>query len=196
MPIIVKGIGFDSAMKFAEQQSGERAVREALERLGFTHGISYAQGRGSHETIELRYAADAWETVFQLAGGETKEPERSYFQRMGRFIATTNLSSIYRGVLQLIGSPSMMAKRVPMLWKTYFPGVRVESDTSAIKEGRYEDRVYGFEGTKHIGPMAEGWLHYAFNLVGAKDLSVNEAATVRGEYAAPGPLAYTIKWRP
>jgi hypothetical protein len=182
-------------MKFAEQQSGERVVREALDRLGYQRGVSYPQSRLAHETIQLSHAAAAWDAVFELCGGDKKEPERSYFQRMGRFIATTNLSSIYRGVLQLIGSPPMMAKRVPMLWKTYFPGVRVESNISGIKSGRYEDRVYGFEGTKHIGPMAEGWLHYAFSLVGAKDLQVNEEATVRGESSTAGPLAYFIKWR-
>lgn len=195
MPIIVKGIGFDSAMKFAEQQSGERVVRDALEQLGRELHVDYSEKRLSHQTLELGHAAAAWDAVYRLGGEAKQEPERSYFQRMGKFIATTNLSSIYRGVLQLIGSPTMMAKRVPMLWQTYFPGVRVESDVREVKSGRYEDRVYGFEGVKHIGPMAEGWLHYAFTLVGAKELKVNEAAAARGEQSTPGALSYRIEWR-
>src|SRR5438105_2994091 len=169
MPLVVKSVGFNSAMTFAERESSERGVHDALERLARERGVSYAERKLTSGSIELAAASAAWHAVYELAGGTKKEPARSYFQRMGRFIAVSNLSSIYRGVLQLIGSPTMMAKRVPMLWQTYFPGVRVESDISEIKIGRYRDRVYGFEGHPYIGAVAEGWLHYAFDLVGAKE---------------------------
>jgi hypothetical protein len=194
MAIIVKGIGFDSAMRFAERESGERAVREALERLGRERGVAYQDIRNPHGTMPLEDGAAAWQAVYELAA--SRETARSYFQRMGRFIATTNLSSVYRGVLQLIGSPAMMAKRIPTLWRTYFPGVQVEPNICDPKAGRYEDRIYGFAGTRHIGPMAEGWFLYAFNLVGAKDLIVNEEATAKGDQAPAGALVYRISWRP
>src|SRR5262245_29024286 len=193
MPVVVKGVGFDSAMRFAERESGERAVREVLERLGREQGVSYPERRLTSATVELRHAAAAWHAVYELAGG--KESMRSYFQRMGRFIAVANLSSIYRGVLQLLGAPAMMAKRTPQLWQTYFPGARVETSTAELKSGRFQHLVYGFEGIPYIGPMAEGWLLYAFALVGARDLSVNEEATARGERAAQGPLRFQIAWR-
>jgi hypothetical protein len=194
MPILVKGIGFDAVMRFAERESGERAVYEALERLGKERGVAYSELRSTHGSAPLADGEAAWHAVFQLSGG--KETARSYFRRVGRYIAISNLSTVYRGVLQLIGSPSMMAKRIPTLWQTYFPGVQVESNISQIKIGRYEDRVYGFSGVRYIGAMAEGWLHYAFDLVGAKDLTVNEESTARGELAPSGALAYRIEWRP
>jgi hypothetical protein len=195
MAIHVKGVGFDSAMRFAERESGEQAVQQVLDALGRQQNISYPEQRLPSSLVPLPLAAAAWTAVYELASSKTKEPSRSYFQRMGRFVAIANLSGVYRGLLQSLGSPTMLAKRTAMMWQTYFPGAVVECDNATIKDGRHEFVVYGFEGVPFIGAIAEGWNFYTFDLVGARDLVVIEAATERGDFAADGPLRYAIRWR-
>jgi hypothetical protein len=196
MPIVVKGVGFDAGMRFAEEQCGARAVADALAELGRRRGIVYPEQRVASALLALPAAAAAWQEVYLLAGGEQREPARSFFQRMGRFIAVHNLGGVYRGLLQFFGSPALLARRTSTMWQTYFPGVAVELDNARLKEGEHAHRVRGFEGVPFIGAMGEGWMFYAFELVGARELSVAEAATARGELVSAGPLEYTVRWCP
>ena len=165
---LVKGIGLDAAMTYAEVEFGEAAVAEALGRLEGEFG-SFTHHRLPGALVPLEVAASAWMAVAELHPGNVEE-RHAFFRKMGVFIADTNLNGIYKSLMALLANPDRLSKRIPQLWTTYFRGLEIELDLSEVKSGRVLHEVRGFGGAPHIGEMAEGWLVYAFELVGGRDV--------------------------
>jgi hypothetical protein len=115
---------------------------------------------------------------------------------MGKFIAISNLNGVYRSLLELLGSPSRLSDRLPSLWQMYFPGVTVDIDISTLEKGRSRHEVRGFAGTAYMAAMGEGWIAYAYDLVGGNDVTVNEEAMAAGRMQSGESLRFTAHWRP
>lgn len=188
----VKGVGLNSAMEFAEQRLGALPVRQALAALEAEHG-DYSVHRLAGSMVPLETARAAWMAVAALHGGRPRE-RRVFFQEMGVHIAESNLNGIYKTLLSLLGSPERLAKRVPSLWHTYFRGLSVSVEYDPRIAGRVDFEVVGFDGSPHIGEMAEGWCRYAFELVGGREVVAFEHSLDAGA-ASPGPIMnFTVHW--
>jgi hypothetical protein len=92
-------------------------------------------------------------------------------------------------------SPERLAKRITGLWKTYFRGLEIKLDLSELKRGIARTSVVGFGSAPHIGEMAEGWLKYAFELCGGRDVTVYEEALELGMPSPDAQMNFTIRWR-
>ena len=189
----MKGVGFNSAMEFAEQELGYSVVRERLELLGGLHG-DFEVLRLPGSLVPLAAAAAAWVAMDDLRGG-SKDERRTFFQRMGVHIADSNLNGVYKTLLALMANPERLAKRIPSLWKTYFRGLSIEVDLDHLKQGLVSTSVTGFGAAPHIGEMAEGWLQFAFELVGGKDVRVFEERLEVGDDAPGRVMRFQISWQ-
>ena len=190
---LVKGTGLHSAMTFAENELGKGVVQRALKELEPVHG-EYQHHRLPGALNPLPTAAAAWMAVSDIKGGSVAE-RRAFFQRMGVYIADTNLHGIYKTLLALIVNPHRLAKRVPQLWSTYFRGLTVQMNFDEIKSGCLRFEVEGFGGAPHIGEMAEGWLAFAFELVGGEEVEAKEDALEAGEPHPGRTMGFQVKWR-
>ncbi|MEM7160317.1 MAG: hypothetical protein AAF799_46195 [Myxococcota bacterium] len=190
---LVKGTGLNSAMIFAENELGQSVVGRALKDLEPTHG-EYQHHRLPGALNPLPTAAAAWVAVSDLHGGSIAE-RRVFFQKMGVYIADTNLHGIYKTLLSLIVNPQRLAKRVPQLWSTYFRGLTVRMDFDDVRSGKLRFDVDGFGGAPHIGEMAEGWLAFAFGLVGGEEVVATEEALEAGRPHPGTTMRYHVSWR-
>ena len=144
--------------------------------------------------VPLRTAAAAWAAASELHGGSPQE-RREFFQRMGVHIADTNLNGLYKAMMSLLVNPERLAKRIPVLWKSYFRGLKHTMDLSQLDSGICRTTVEGFGAAPHIGEMAEGWVAYAFRMVGGEEVVAYEEALEGGE-ANPGlVMKFHIQWR-
>jgi hypothetical protein len=192
---IVKGIGFNTAMLYAERDLGEAAVGKMLKALADEHRVAIGEMRLPSSEVPLAFAQRAWDGVAKLTNIQKHAELRAYFQDMGKFIAISNLNGVYRSLLALLGSPSRLSRRLPSLWQMYFPGVTVDVDVSAVAEGRARHEVHGFGGAPYVAAMGEGWIAYAYGLVGGKNVTVNEEAMAAGRMQSGESLRYTATWR-
>lgn len=188
----VKGVGFNSAMEFAERELGRSEVIKMLEELGDTPG-EYELYRITNALVPLDKAARGWMAVAKLHGGDRAEL-REFFQRMGVHIADSNLRGVYKTLMAFMVSPQRLAKLIPSLWKTYFRGLEIKLDLSELDSGIARTSVIGFGGAPHIGEMAEGWLAYAFDLCGALHPTAFEQALELGKSRPDKQMDYTIRW--
>jgi hypothetical protein len=192
----VKGTGFNTAMLYAERGLGEAAVGNMLKALADEHRVALGEMRLPSSEVPLAFAERAWDGVAKLTKLEKHAELRAYFQDMGKFIAVSNLNGVYRSLLALLGSPSRLSRRLPSLWHMYFPGVTVDIDVSALAEGRARHEVHGFAGAAYVAAMGEGWIAYAYDLVGGKDVTVNEEAMAAGRMQSGESLRFAARWRP
>jgi hypothetical protein len=192
----VKGTGFNAAMQYAERSLGEAAVGKMLGALGEEHGVSVTELRLPSSLVPLALAERAWDGVAQLTGRRSPTELRAFFQDMGKFIAVSNLNGVYRSLLSLLGSPARLSRRLPSLWQMYFPGVTVDLDLAALATGTASHQVHGFAGAAYIAAMGEGWIAYAYDLVGGKDVAVSEEAMAAGRLKSGETLRFNVRWRP
>ena len=188
----VKGVGFNSAMEFAERELGRQEMLRRLEALG-DEPNEFELYRISNALVPLERAARGWAAAAELHGGSRAEL-REFFQRMGVHIADSNLRGVYKTLMAFMVSPERLAKLIPGLWKTYFRGLEVKLDLSELDKGVARTSVIGFGGAPHIGEMAEGWIAYAFDLVGAINVQVYEEALELGRSRPDKQMDYTIRW--
>jgi hypothetical protein len=191
----VKGTGFNTAMVYAERGLGEEAVGNMLAALGKEHGVAVAEMRLPSSLVPLAFAERAWDGVAKLTALKSADELRTYFQDMGKFIAVSNLNGVYRSLLALLGSPSRLSRRLPTLWQMYFPGVTVDVDVSGLDGGTASHEVHGFGGAAYVAAMGEGWIAYAYGLVGGKDVVVNEEAMAAGRLKSGETLRFEARWR-
>ena len=153
---LVKGTGLHSAMTFAENELGKGVVQRALKELEPVHG-EYQHHRLPGALNPLPTAAAAWMAVSDIKGGSIAE-RRAFFQRMGVYIADTNLHGIYKTLLALIVNPHRLAKRVPQLWSTYFRGLTVQMNFDEIKSGclRFEVEGLPIGGQAQVELLSHG----------------------------------------
>jgi hypothetical protein len=195
----VKGVGFNSAMEFAERELGRQEMRRRLEELGSEpneyelHRITNALVPITNALVPLDRAARGWAAAAELHGG-TQAELREFFQRMGVHIADSNLRGVYKTLMAFMVSPERLAKLIPSLWKTYFRGLEVKLDLSDLDKGIARTSVVGFGGAPHIGEMAEGWIAYAFDLVGALNVQAYEESLELGRAYPDEQMDYTIRW--
>jgi hypothetical protein len=192
----VKGTGFNTAMLYAERGFGEAAVGNMLKPLADEHRVAIGEMRLPSSEVPLAFAERAWEGVAKLTKLQKHAELRAYFQDMGKFIAVSNLNGVYRSLLALLGSPSRLSRRLPSLWQMYFPGVTVDVDVSALADGRSRHEVHGFGGAAYVAAMGEGWIAYAYGLVGGKDVTVHEEAMAAGRMQSGESLRFAARWRP
>jgi hypothetical protein len=192
----VKGTGFNAAMQYAERSVGGAAVGTMLSALGEAHGMSVTELRLPSSLVPLSFAERAWDGVAKLTRLESPAELRTYFQDMGKFIAVSNLNGVYRSLLSLLGSPARLSRRMPSLWQMYFPGVTVDNDVAALTTGTASHEVHGFSGAAYVAAMGEGWIAYAYNLVGGKEVAVSEEAMAAGRLKSGETLRFRARWRP
>jgi hypothetical protein len=185
----VKGTGFGSSVSFIKRSLAERwpELEAALS----------APARAAGENV----LASSWLDVSLLAeyyvgyarlgcSGDPRLVQQS-FNKLGRFIAMDNLSTVYRFVLKVL-SPTQFLSLLPTLWNTYFQGLQIAvEEERGVKRGRCT--VRGLERLPYIHLAAVGWMEYGFEITGAESHDISERAWLEGRNAAPA-LVFDIRW--
>jgi hypothetical protein len=185
----VKGTGFGSSVSFIK--------RSLASRWPELEGSLSPAARAAGENV----LASSWLDVALLAqyytgyarlgcSGDPRLVEQS-FNRLGRFIAMDNLSTVYRFVLKVLSPPQFLSL-LPTLWNTYFQGLQIAiEEERGVKRGRCT--VRGLEGLPYIHLAAVGWMEYGFEITGATSHDIRERAWLEGRNAAPA-LVFDIRW--
>lgn len=189
---LVKGTGVLSTVRWIRDVYGDTVFRTMLDRV-------------SKETAKIMktpmatdwYPARIIDEVWTVQSRTTHPDDPAGFEKelisQGQFIAEDNLSSVMKVMLIFISSPEQMFHRLEKFWDSYFDGIGVHLDDSALDDHKGVCEVTSLGGVRHIAPIACGWIAYGFGKVGAKDVEVSEKGYRSGQIAAD-PLRFEISW--
>jgi hypothetical protein len=185
----VKGTGFGSSVSFIKTTLAGRwpqldASLSAAARAAGEKALASSW-------IDLRLLAEYYTGFARLSCGDDRQALAATFNKLGRFIAQDNLSTVYRFVLKVL-SPSQFLSLLPTLWDTYFHGLGIE-----VQEERARKRglcmVRGLEALPYINLAAVGWMEYGFEITGATHHDVTERCWREGRASSP-ILTFDISW--
>lgn len=186
----MKGSGIRSVLLYVEQAHGVGAVAHVLEGLprtalpgpgGFLVANYYDVSTLAH--IWDRYAALVSPTI-------DLDVLDADFRKMGAFVADNTVATVYKLLLTIV-TPDTLIARLPSLWGTYFEAPEVSVALLGPRRGRCI--VQGVKHLPFIGPVAAGWIEYAFARVGATTSSVIETGWDAGD-VRPRIPTFTITW--
>jgi len=147
------------------------------------------------EWYPASHISEIWSAVGRIAHPGDSDGFARALGELGRFVASDNLSTVFRVLIALIGTPEQMFRSVDRFWGQYFQGVRVDNDESELDARRGTSRVYGLGEVQYLAPVACAWLALGFEKVGARRIKVTEEAfSERGEIAAD-PLVFRLDWQ-
>jgi hypothetical protein len=185
----VKGTGFGSSVSFIKTTLGARwpQLESSLSAGARTAGEKSL----ASSWIDLRLLAEYYTGFARLSCGDDRPALAAAFNKLGRFIAQDNLSTVYRFVLKVL-SPGQFLSLLPTLWDTYFHGLGVE-----VQEERQRKRglctVRGLEALPYINLAAVGWMEYGFEITGATSHDISERTWREGRATSP-VLVFDISW--
>jgi hypothetical protein len=185
----VKGTGFGSSVSFIKTN----LARRWPELEGSLSPAARAAGDQALASswIELSLLAEYYTGFARLTCGDDRRAAAQAFNRLGRFIAQDNLSTVYRFVLKVL-SPGQFLSLLPTLWNTYFQGLEVK-----VEEDRERRRglcsVQGLERLPFINLAAVGWMEYGFEITGAAEHDISERSWIEGRNTSP-TLLFDIRW--
>jgi hypothetical protein len=185
----VKGTGFGSSVSFIKTSMAQRWPE--LESSLSAGAKAAADKALASSWIDLPLLSEYYSGFARLTCGDERQALGGAFNRMGRFIAQDNLSTVYRFVLKVL-SPGQFLSLLPTLWNTYFQGLEVKVDE---ERGRRRGlcSVRGLERLPYINLAAIGWMEYGFEITGAAQHDISERSWLEGRSSAP-TLVFDIRW--
>lgn len=117
---------------------------------------------------------------------------RKLLATCGEWIALESANTFLKLVMKLM-NPTRFANKLPSLWERDMSKGGFDVDLSDVEKKilRFELRDIG--GFDHIGAVTEGWIRFAMNAMGEKNVDVK----VEGwSLATPGPdrVKYEVTW--
>ena len=189
-----KGTGLMSSANWIRKTYG----KETFDRIAAAISPEAAETLKQSQATEwypLSHVSEIWSAVGEVAHPGDRDGFRRALGDLGRFVASDNLSAVFRVLIALIGTPEQMFRSIDRFWGQYFQGVRVDNDESELDARRGTSRVHGLGEVHYLAPVACGWLELGFEKVGARRIQViEEAFSVRGEIAAD-PLVFRLDWQ-
>ncbi len=188
-----KGTGLMSSANWIRKTYG----KEAFEQVAAA--ISPAAAEAMRHPLATEWypasvISEAWTAVGRVAHPGDDPAFHRALRELGRFVASDNLSTVFRVMIALIGTPDQMFRTIERFWNQYFQGVHVDNDDAALDRKVGVSRVHGLGEVQYLAPVACGWLELGFEKVGAKRIQVvEEAFSERGEIAAD-PLVFRLTW--
>jgi hypothetical protein len=111
----VKGTGFGSSVSFIRTSL---ATRWPELEASLSAGAKAAGDKAlASSWIDLSLLAEYYTGFARLSCGNDRKVLADTFNRLGRFIARDNLSTVYRFVLKVL-SPGQFLSLLPTLWNT------------------------------------------------------------------------------
>lgn len=190
--VYLEGAGLDGLTLYVEKALGPARAAEVSRRAEASTGPLGPYRRAS-AGVPLAVAPRYLEESAHALGG-TFQGRLEPLKEMGAFVAAHNLNGVFKVVLSYVANPDRLARRLSSLWTTYFPNVQVDVDLDRIDQREVRCVVRGLEPLSHINAAAAGWLAYAFRLVGAESVDVEEVGLARGTFDPGKPLEYTLRW--
>jgi|GEM_PF-1313210 len=188
-----KGTGLMSSANWIRKTYG----KETLDQIAAAISPEAAESLKlplATEWYPVSHISEIWTAVGQVAHPGSSEAFTRSLRELGRFVASDNLSTVFRVLTALIGSPEQMFRSIERFWNQYFQGIQVDNDESALDHKRGVSRVHGLGEVSYLAPVACGWLELGFEKVGARHIRVvEEAFSERGEIAAD-PLVFRLSW--
>lgn len=111
----------------------------------------------------------------------------------GRFVATEATNTFLKLFMKIL-TPTLFAKKVPEIWQRDHKGSgHFEVDVTHVGEGRIAMKLVGADGFDHIAPSAIGFITFALNTMGKKNVSVKQEGW---SIATPSPhvVNYDVTW--
>lgn len=189
----VRGAGLMSTNKWLRETYGPETLKEILKELSPAAAESLASPLAT-EWYPAGFVSEIYTTIQRVAHSDGKEDFGRVLRELGRFLASDNLSTVFRVLLAFVSSPQQMFQNIDRFWGQYFQGVRVENDVSEIDRGRGTTYVYGLGEIEYLAPVSCGWTELGFTKVGARDVRCEEDAFAAGKTAAD-PLIFRVSWR-
>jgi hypothetical protein len=185
----VKGTGFGSSVAFIKKDLAQRWPE--LEASLSAPARAAGENVLASSWLDVSLLAQYYSGYARLGCGDDPRRLQQSFNRLGRFIAMDNLSTVYRFVLKVL-SPTQFLSLLPTLWNTYFQGLEVAiEEQKGGRRGRCT--VRGLERLPYIHLAAVGWMEYGFEITGAESHDISERAWLEGRSAASA-LVFDIRW--
>jgi len=190
---MVKGTGLMSSANWIRKTYGEATFKEIVRSLSpaAVESLTSPSAAGWYPAAHI---SEIWRALERVAHPNDPASLARALRDQGHYIASDNLSTVFRVLLALIGSPEQMFQSSDRLWGQYFKGVRVEKDDSELQAKRGTTMIYGLAGVHHIAPVACGWTEAGYGKVGARNIKVHEEAYEQGETTAE-PLVFVLSWQ-
>jgi len=189
-----KGTGLMSSVSWIRTTYGKETLDQITAQLSPEAAETVKQPLAT-EWYPASQISELWSAVSQVAHPDDRDAFLRAMRELGRFVASDNLSTVFRVLIALIGTPEQMFRSIERFWGQYFQGVRVENDESELAAKRGTSRVYGLGEVEYMAPVACGWLELGFEKAGAKRIKVTEEAfSERGESSAD-PLVFRLTWQ-
>ncbi|MEM9293351.1 MAG: hypothetical protein AAGD01_16830 [Acidobacteriota bacterium] len=189
----VKGTGLSSSLRWARQRydavTYQRVLASLNEELREVVGTAFGPSWYPIEAID-----SLWQAILEVAHHGDRAGFEIAMAENGRYVAADHLKSVYRVFLALLASPDRIFDALPRLWGMYFSGISVQVQSSQEGEGRGVCRVERLGSLRHVAPVASGWITYALEAVGGRDVEVVERNYSNGMPSA-AELHFDISWR-
>lgn len=124
-------------------------------------------------------------------GPDASEAREATFRELGRHVAEENVNAVYRFFFNL-AKPATVVKILPKMWTKYFKPVQVDVQQLDLEAGSAVMHVEGV-AVDWLAPVAEGWVEYVYEMVGAKSAQVRERGFAAGNHKA-SPLIFDVSW--
>lgn len=161
-----KGVSFANAKAWVEERFGRDAYERVLARLGPEDA---AEVRGS--LAMGWYDLSLHSRVLRAIDAELGQGDLALLGELGRWEAERDFTVIHRIVLRF-ASPSIILQKMPDLWKRYYDHGEWEIvRDDHVVTGRL--RGWGSD-CPEIRAEVTAWMHRAFELVGARDVRLEQ----------------------
>lgn len=185
-----KGAGTKSWAEFIDRRFGAGTMNDLVATLPSTLRTIWPDVLPS-AWYPARFTGLVWAALVERHGGRDRAATERMLVELGRYVAEDNLSNVYRFLLSVM-SPDRLLAMMPRLWGTYFDDIKVV--TREIEPGRLgEVRVFGLGDVAYLGPVACGWLAFAYERAGARGVEVWEEGYRAGRTSGD-PLVFMIRW--
>lgn len=138
-----------------------------------------------------------WEdSVAVLRAIAQSQPDEASARKMlatcGEWIALESTNTFLKLVMKLM-NPTRFANKLPSLWERDMSKGGFDTDVSDVANKKLRFVLRDVTGFDHIGAVTEGWIRFAMNAMGERDVSVK----IDGwSLATPGPdrVQYEVTW--
>lgn len=169
-----KGVSLANARAWVEERFGRDAYERVLARLGAEDA---AEVRGS--VAVGWYDLALVSRLLRAIDDELGKGDLALLGELGRWEADRDFTVIHRIVLR-VASPSIILQKMPDMWKRYYD----HGEWEVVRDGHeVTGRLRGW-GSDCPGLRAEvtAWMHRAMELVGARDVRIEQTRSVaRGD---------------
>lgn len=189
-----KGTGLMSSVIWIRETYGKETLAAIASDISPVAAASVKSPMAT-EWYPVSHISELWSGIGRIAHPGDPDGLARALRELGRFVASDNLSTVFRVLIALIGSPEQMFRSVDRFWGQYFQGVRVDNDESELASKRGTSRVYGLGEVSYLAPVACGWLELGLEKVGARHIQVTEDAFTNDRAPSADPLVFRISWQ-